>query len=745
MGRRKAPGKKRKVQCSPECVLPVLNVSASGSQINAERDHELLSGNQPSMILLSMLEELEAKLDNLQNTLEDVPSRVAGLMEQIWIEKGQHHLENGGVSLGMVSPVTVRDSSFSRSPPIDLSVRSRELNQCLQPTSPRLLEPQKSQSLQPMSLDGHGLQQDCTISRGPSLDVSVIQGETNLRLPQTFDDEEEPLQAHCTQLEPEEHVKKEQLYADTWDPQQMDPPFHEGYEPQQNHSRQTVLPVEKETDVHIKQEELWFDGEAPQQNHCRQPAFQEEQSLQHNACLQQVLSDAQEQHQNCKTEPMQSEVQNADQQYKLEPLHPENCDQNYKQEPLHPEDRDENYEQEPLHPGDRDENYEQEPLHPEDRDETYEQEPLHPEDRDETSEQEPLHPEDRDENANLQRTCTDAQGPSVSSSFLAQNITDTDGAIATGALERRKSDVLLFKAIPGQQPQKESMDDQEKHKASRGVKYFAHKLNEKKHQTTHWGERVNNETLLLKQKRIDSGLGAYPWAECKKTFTGKTHLLLHEKTHTELRQCPYPEQETRSADEATLTHQEKTFVQKVHLQQHQKIHTRERHYHCNVCELSFPGKLNLVQHQRIHTGEKPYSCTACKKSFSLKRTLVDHQKIHSGEKPYSCTVCAKSFTLKTTLVHHQRIHTGEKPYSCTVCEKSFNRKKTLVDHQSTHTGEKPYRCTVCPKSYTRMANLLDHERIHTGERPYSCTVCAKSFTLKGTLLHHEARHAGKKP
>ncbi|KAJ1167576.1 hypothetical protein NDU88_007965 [Pleurodeles waltl] len=571
MGRRKAPGKKRKVQCSPECVLPVLNVSASGSQINAERDHELLSGNQPSMILLSMLEELEAKLDNLQNTLEDVPSRVAGLMEQIWIEKGQHHLENGGVSLGMVSPVTVRDSSFSRSPPINLSVRSRELNQCLQPTSPRLLEPQKSQSLQPMSLDGHGLQQDCTISRGPSLDVSVIQGETNLRLPQTFDDEEEPLQAHCTQLEPEEHVKKEQLYADTWDPQQMDPPFHEGYEPQQNHSRQTVLPDEKETDVHIKQEELWFDGEAPQQNHCRQPAFQEEQCLQHNACLQQVLSDAQEQHQNCKTEPMQSEVQNADQLYKLEPLHPENCDQNYKQEPLHPEDRDENYEQEPLHPGDRDENYEQEPLHPEDRDETYEQEPLHPEDRDETSEQEPLHPAERDENSNLQRTCTDVQGPSVSSSFLAQNITDTDGAIATGALERRKSDVLLFKAIPGQQPQKESMDDQEKHKASRGVKYFAHKLNEKKHQTTHWGERVNNETLLLKQKRIDSGLGAYPWAECKKTFTGKTHLLLHEKTHTELRQCPYPEQETRSADEATLTHQEKTFVQKT-----MKEYTQER-------------------------------------------------------------------------------------------------------------------------------------------------------------------------
>ncbi|KAJ1167507.1 hypothetical protein NDU88_007898 [Pleurodeles waltl] len=531
MGRRQAPGKKRKVQCSPERVRaalpvsPVHNVSASGSQKNVEREHELepQSGILPNVIVLSMLEQLETKLDNLQNTLEDVPSRVAGLMEQIWIEKGQYRLKNGGVSLGMVSPVTVRDCSFSRSPPINLSVRARELNQCLQPTSPHWREPLQSQSLQPMSQDCHGLQQDCTISRCPSLNVPVIQGERNLRLPQTFDDEEELRQDQCKQLEPEERIKKEQLYANTWDPQQMDPPFQERYEPQQNYCRQPVLPDEKESGERIKQE-LWFDGEGPHQNHCRQPAFQEEQSLQHNACLQQVLSDARDQHQNCKMEPMQSEAQNADQQYRLEPLHPENCDQNYKQEPLHPEDRDENYKQEPLrpeeqdenykqeplrpeeqdenykqeplHPEDRDENYEQEPLHPEnrdknykqeplhleDRDENYEQEPLHTEDRDESYEQEPLHPEERDENyeqeplhpggcdknANLQPTCTDAQGPSVSSSFLAQNTTDTDRAIATDPLERGKSDVLLFKAIPAHQSQTESMDDKEKHKASRG-------------------------------------------------------------------------------------------------------------------------------------------------------------------------------------------------------------------------------------------------------------------------------------
>ncbi|XP_069083761.1 zinc finger protein 8-like isoform X1 [Pleurodeles waltl] len=550
MGRRQAPGKKRKVQCSPECVrgalpvLPVLNVSASRAQQNDERDHELepLSGSPPNVILLSMLEELEAKLDNLQNTLEDVPSRVAGLMEQIWIEKGQYYLQNGGVSLGMVSPVTVRDCSFRRPPPINLSVRARELNQCLQPTSPQgceplqsqclqptsphWLEPQQSQCLQPMSLDGNGLQQDSAISTCPPLDVPVIPGEPNLCRAPTFDEEEEPQQDQCTQPQPEELVKKEQLYGDSWGPHQnicLHPPFHEGLEPQQNHCRQPVLPDEKESDERIKQELLCFNGEGPQQTHCRQPAFQEEQSLQHSASLQQVLSDAHEQHQKCKMEPMHPEAQNADQHYKLEPLYPENCYQSYRQVPLHPEDCN--------------------------------------------------------KNSNLQPTCTDVQGPLVSCSFLAQNTANTDGAIATEPLERGKSDVLLFKAIPAQQSQKESMNSKEKLKASGGRKNFAHKINERKRQRIHRSEKFNNK-ILLRHKRIYTGLGAYCCAECKKTFTGKTHLLLHENTDIGLRQYPCIEHETRFADEATLIRLEKTpcnmfeksFTEKVHLQQHQRKH-----------------------------------------------------------------------------------------------------------------------------------------------------------------------------
>ncbi|XP_078502627.1 uncharacterized protein LOC144759789 [Lissotriton helveticus] len=722
MEKRQVPRQKGEVQSSPEPVRstlpssPIHNGPSSKSQTDAQRDCEMepLSGNLPNMILLSMLEQLEAKLDNLQNTLEDVPSRVAGLMEQIWTAKGLDHLENGGVSLERVSPVVVRDCPISRSPPINLSVRVKEVNQCLestsppgrdpqpnqclqplsphgheakqsqcpQPLSPHGHEPKQSQCPQPLSPHGHGPRLDGTVSRCPPPDVQVIPGEPSLRLPPVFDDGQEPQQDQCIQLvspveqEQEEHVKKDPLYADSWGAQQNvcpQPLFHEGHEPQQIHCSQPMLPDGEGTSELLKQELLWFDGEGQWQNLCRQPAFQKDQSLQLNTCLQQVLSDAHEPHQNCKTEPMHLETLSPDRGFKLEPLSPEDYDQNYKQEPLHPENQD--------------------------------------------------------ENSDLQPTCADAQGPSEASSFLPQNAADTDGAIARDPLERGNTDAdgLLLKAIPAHQQTTESMNGKEKRKTSGGRKNFAYKMNERKHQGIHRRETFNNKTLLARAKRIRTSVRAYACAECKKTFTAKTRLLLHKQTHTD--RYPYTEHEMRVADKAT----------------HEKTHKGERPFHCNICEKSFTQKRNLLQHQRIHTGERPYHCTLCSKAFSQKATLVLHQRTHTGEKPYHCTECSKRFPYKVSLVLHQRTHTGERPYHCPVCSKRFSQKGPLVRHQNIHTGERPYHCTVCSKRFSQKGTLVRHQNIHTGERPYHCTVCSKRFSQKGTLVRHQNIHTGERP
>ncbi|XP_078502626.1 uncharacterized protein LOC144759757 [Lissotriton helveticus] len=711
MEKRQVPRQKGEVQCSPEAAKstlpssPIHNVPSSRSQTDAQRDCEMepLSGNLPNMILLSMLEQLEAKLDNLQNTLEDVPSRVAGLMEQIWIAKGLDHLEK--VSLERVSPVVVRDCPLSRSPPINLSVRAKEVNPCLQstsppghdpqpnqclhptsphghepkqsqwpqPLSPRGHEPKQSQCPQPLSPHGHepkqsqcplplcsnghepkqsqcpqplspagpGPRQDGTVSRCPPPDIQVIPGEPSLRLPPVFDDGQEPQQDQCIQLVfPVQQLKKEPLYADSWGAQQ-------------NVCLQPLLHEGLEPHQNYCSQTVLPDGEGTSELLKQELLWFDGEGQQHNICRQPAFQEDQSlQHNTC--------LQVLSDAHELH----QNC------------------------------------------------------------KTEPMHLETLNENSDLQLTCADAQGPSGASSFLPQNATDTDGAIARDPLDRGNTDAdgLLLKAIPAQQSQTESMNGKEKRKASGGRMNFAYKMNEGKHQGIQRRENFNNQTLLTWQKRIGTSLRAYACAECKKTFTGKTHFLLHEQTHAD--RYPYTEHEMRFADKAT----------------HEKTHKGERPFHCNICEKSFTQKGNLLQHQSVHTGEKPYHCTVCSKPFSQKATLVRHQRTHTGERPYHCTVCSKPFSRKAHLVLHRRTHTGERPYHCTVCSKRFSRKATLVQHQSVHTGERPYHCTVCSKGFTLKAALVRHQSIHTGEGPYHCTVCSKRFSRKATLVRHQTVH-----
>ncbi|XP_044279498.1 uncharacterized protein LOC123020137 [Varanus komodoensis] len=276
------------------------------------------------------------------------------------------------------------------------------------------------------------------------------------------------------------------------------------------------------------------------------------------------------------------------------------------------------------------------------------------------------------------------------------------------------------------------------------------------------GKSFSSKSGLNLHKRTHTGEKPYKCLECGKSFGQSAHLTLHQRIHTGERPYKCLECGKSFRQKITLTFHQgshtgekpfnclecgKTYSRKSYLTRHQRrIHTGEKPFKWVECRKSFSQSSSLMRHQRIHTGEKLFKCVKCGKSFSQSLHLVAHQRIHTREKnTFKCSERGKSFGQSSNLTSHQRIHTGEKPFKCLECRKSFSQSWQLMRHQRIHTGEKPFQCSKCGKNFSQNSNLIAHQRIHTGEKPFKCLACGKSFGQSPQLMRHQRIHTGEKP
>lgn len=188
---------------------------------------------------------------------------------------------------------------------------------------------------------------------------------------------------------------------------------------------------------------------------------------------------------------------------------------------------------------------------------------------------------------------------------------------------------------------------------------------------------------------------------------------------------------------------DKTFSTRSAIVRHYRTHTGERPFPCDFCNKTFSSKTSVESHllrQHNLNTDSALACPDCGKLFVRRNSLEVHLITHNKDKPFPCDVCGKKFSQKVTRNIHLARHTGRYDHTCDICHKKFASRAKLNEHMHQHQSPR-FRCDECGRQFVRHDALRSHQRVHTGERPYQCPLCSKSFHTTSNLRLHEQTHS----
>lgn len=205
------------------------------------------------------------------------------------------------------------------------------------------------------------------------------------------------------------------------------------------------------------------------------------------------------------------------------------------------------------------------------------------------------------------------------------------------------------------------------------------------------------------------GVHKYLCPKCGKRFYTSSGLAQHSISHKDVAQfkCGFCNKTYRSRqslkEHFRVAHSSnrylfvcvtcgKSFTAKSTLMMHIKSHNGEKQFACSHCPKTYTRARYLKAHSVVHTGQerpKPFKCehTDCDRSFSTKHSLTVHiAHTHRTDRPHKCDICCKRFATAAGLKVHRESHYS-KEMNCTICEKKFTSKRVLQKHMKGHEVE----------------------------------------------------------
>jgi len=135
----------------------------------------------------------------------------------------------------------------------------------------------------------------------------------------------------------------------------------------------------------------------------------------------------------------------------------------------------------------------------------------------------------------------------------------------------------------------------------------------------------------------------------------------------------------------------KVFSGKHHLDLHMRLHTNTKPHPCNICEKSFTQKRSLKEHLLTHDTVRHFECQHCSKKFVQKNHLKyhiasQHFEMDTEITKHQCNVCGKVFPFPYQLKKHKNVHGNltakelHSQFKCKSCSTWFSSPALLKLH-----------------------------------------------------------------